>query len=85
MAEVTAVGIGTGIFLIALGAILSFAVEFSIGWLDLNVVGWVLMLAGLAVLVITVLYSRRTRRTVASGDGRVVRQTEVAPPTEPRI
>ena len=36
-------GIGGSIFLIALGAILAFAVEADLGWLDLSVVGWVLM------------------------------------------
>ena len=39
-------GIGASIFLIALGAIFAFAVDANLGWLNLNVVGWVLMLAG---------------------------------------
>ena len=43
-------GIGGSIFLIAVGAILAFAVHVSVGWLSLNVVGYVLMLAGLVGL-----------------------------------
>lgn len=45
-------GIGAGIFLIALGAILAFAVDWHVGGLDLQVVGWVLMLSGLAGLIL---------------------------------
>ena len=59
-------GIGGSIFLIALGAILAFAVEADLGVLDLNVVGWVLMLAGLAGLVITLWFWKSRRRTVVS-------------------
>ena len=58
-------GIGGSIFLIALGAILTFAVnDASIGVLDLSVVGWVLMLAGLAGLIITIWFWQSRRRTV---------------------
>jgi hypothetical protein len=58
-------GIGGSIFLIALGAILTFAVnDASIGVLDLSVVGWVLMLAGLAGLLITIWFWQSRRRTV---------------------
>ena len=46
-------GIGASIFLIALGAIFAFAVDANLGWLNLNVVGWVLMLAGVAGLLTT--------------------------------
>ncbi|MEV6599097.1 DUF6458 family protein [Actinoplanes sp. NPDC051346] len=59
-------GIGGSIFLLALGAILAFAVNADISGLDINVVGYVLMLAGLIGLVITVWYwnSRRRPTTV---------------------
>jgi cyanate permease len=67
-------GIGGGIFLIAVGAILTFAVHATMSWLDLHVVGWVLMLAGLAVLVLTIWFwqGRRRRRTVS-----LVEQTQL--------
>ena len=44
-------GIGGSIFLIALGAILAFAVEAELGFLNLTTVGWVLMVAGAFGLV----------------------------------
>ncbi|HLL64359.1 MAG TPA: DUF6458 family protein [Micromonosporaceae bacterium] len=60
-------GIGGSIFLIALGAIIAFGVrDQTVGPFDLNVIGWVLMLAGLVGLALTTWFwqSRRTR-TVA--------------------
>ena len=59
-------GIGGSIFLIALGAILAFAVNADIGVLDLSIVGWVLMVAGFAGLIITIWFWQSRRRTVAS-------------------
>ncbi len=73
--------IGAGILLVAIGAILAFAVNWQLGGLDLDVVGWVLMIAGLAGIVITLAYSRRRTRHVVEQtrpEGRVVeRQTQV--------
>ena len=40
-------GIGAGVFLIAVGAILTFALDVSVSGIDLKVVGVILMLAGL--------------------------------------
>ncbi len=40
-------GIGVGIFLIALGAILTFAIDFQTSGIDLDVVGVILMIVGL--------------------------------------
>ncbi|MFF5172463.1 DUF6458 family protein [Micromonospora sp. NPDC000089] len=59
-------GIGGSIFLIALGAIFAFAVDANLGWLDLHVVGWVLMLAGLAGLITTLYFWNTRRRTVVA-------------------
>jgi uncharacterized iron-regulated membrane protein len=58
------VGIGGSIFLIAVGAILAFAVHVSIGWLSLNVVGYVLMIAGLVGLLLTLWFWSNRRRAV---------------------
>jgi hypothetical protein len=56
-------GIGASISLIAFGAIIAFAIhQRDIGWLDLHIVGWVLMLSGVAVLLTTLYQSRRRRR-----------------------
>jgi hypothetical protein len=58
------VGIGASIFLIAVGAILAFAVHVQTGFLDLSVVGWILMVAGVIGLVMTLMIWGRRRTTV---------------------
>ncbi|MEG3637428.1 DUF6458 family protein [Micromonospora palythoicola] len=78
-------GIGTSIFLLALGAILTFAVNASIGGLDIDVVGWILMAAGVLGLILTTLVWGRRRQTVATADEpveyrRVEERRDVAPP-----
>lgn len=57
-------GIGGSIFLIAVGAIFAFAVEADLGWLDIRVVGWVLMIAGIVGLILTMWFWQNRRRTV---------------------
>lgn len=59
-------GIGGGIFLIAVGAILTWAVEAQVSGIDLNVVGIILMIAGAALLLfdLAFLMPRRHRSTV---------------------
>ena len=58
-------GIGASIFLIAIGAILTFALDLSIGFLDLDVVGWILMAAGVVGLIMTlVVWGPRRRAAV---------------------
>jgi hypothetical protein len=59
-------GIGSSIALIAIGAILAFALDFDIAGLDIKVIGYILMAAGLLGLLFTALiFGRRdTRRTV---------------------
>jgi len=42
----------TGLFLIALGAILAFAVQGHPSWLNIQVVGWVIILTGIAGMAI---------------------------------
>jgi hypothetical protein len=54
-------GIGVGVFLIVVGAILTFAVHATVAGLDLQVVGWILMLAGVAGLILFVYYWNRRR------------------------
>lgn len=85
-------GIGGAILLMALGAILAFAVDYQFGVIDITVVGWVLMLAGLAILVITLsLYARRRRpttvveeRVVERPAGTVVYDDPARPGYDPR-
>jgi hypothetical protein len=45
-----------GIFLIAVGAILRYATDFDVNGLDVDTVGLILMIAGAAVFVISLLY-----------------------------
>lgn len=54
------VGIGTSIFLLALGAILTFAVNADVGGLDIAVVGVILMIAGALGLLVTLLFLNRS-------------------------
>jgi uncharacterized protein DUF6458 len=81
-------GIGGSIFLLALGAILAFAVNASISGIDINVVGWVLMAAGLVGLIITIWYWNSRRRPavvqpqqpVVQSEYREVRRDDPPPP-----
>jgi Domain of unknown function (DUF6458) len=69
-------GIGFSTFLLALGAILAFAVHATVSGLDLQVVGWVLMAAGALGLVLTMaVITPRRRRTL------IETTREVADPT----
>jgi hypothetical protein len=62
-------GIGAGIFLIAVGAILTFAVNVSISGLDIAVIGVVLMLAGAAGIILDIcLFAPRRRQRVVYQD-----------------
>jgi hypothetical protein len=77
--------IGASIFLIAVGAIFAFAVHADLGWLDLQAVGWVLILAGLAGLVITQVVRSRRRRAQAITRRQVVQQGQPPSVVEERV
>jgi hypothetical protein len=49
-------GITGSLFLIALGAILTFAVTTTVSGIDLQTVGWVLMIVGALGLVLSALF-----------------------------
>lgn len=65
--------IGVSIFLIALGAILTFAVNFAISGLDINVVGIILMIVGVIGLIVDLAIWGPRRRRIATG-GTVVNE-----------
>jgi hypothetical protein len=67
-------GIGASLFMLAVGAIITFAFNVRVGWLDLDVVGWVLMAAGAIGLILTLTVFSSRRRTVVASD-----TTPVAP------
>jgi hypothetical protein len=54
-------GIGTSIFLIALGAILKFAVTADIGGIELATVGVILMVVGVIGLLISLFFLMQAR------------------------
>ena len=83
--------IGTGIVLFVIGAILVFAVNIDTGaFINLDVVGYILMGAGLVVLIIGLVMLTRRRQAVTtsrtgtdsvSGERVQQRVTEVDDPT----
>ena len=83
--------IGTGIVLFVIGAILVFAVNIDTGtYVNLDVVGYILMGAGLVVLIIGLVMLTRRRQAVTtsrtgtdsvSGERVQQRVTEVDDPT----
>lgn len=56
-------GIGTSIFLIAVGAILKFAVTATVSGIDLATVGVILMIVGVVGLVLSLFLYARSRWT----------------------
>ena len=89
-------GIGVSIFLIALGAILAFAVDLTTGGIDLNTIGVILMVVGVIGLAVTMLilnggaggWYGGTRRTTVVRDDYVDEPVEVvqsAPVTRRRV
>ncbi|MEY2849231.1 MAG: hypothetical protein RI885_1898 [Actinomycetota bacterium] len=57
-------GIGTGIFLFVVGAIMAFALNFETTVIDLDLVGYILMGAGLVVFIISLFMTLRRRSSV---------------------
>ncbi|MET9341399.1 MULTISPECIES: DUF6458 family protein [Nonomuraea] len=57
--------IAGSIFLIMLGAVLTWAVEWDIAGLDINIVGVILMLGGVALLLFGLYRVRVTREIVS--------------------
>ncbi len=71
-------GIGTGIFLIALGAILKWGVSDAINGVNLSAIGVILMIVGVIGLVISLLYANiwSRRRSAPVAEEPVVRERE---------
>lgn len=65
--------IGASIFVIVVGAILYFAANVHVAHVSINTIGLILIFAGLAGLVLGLIqqaiWSRRSRRAVASENG----------------
>jgi hypothetical protein len=66
-------GIGASVFLLAIGAILAFAVNTTVSGIDINVIGVILMVAGAIGLAMTMLvFGRRDRVGAGVAEERVV-------------
>ena len=65
-------GIGASIFLLAIGAILAFAVNVQASGFNINTVGIILMVAGAVGLLMTMLVSGRRERGGLVGEERIV-------------
>jgi hypothetical protein len=67
-------GIGTSLFLIAVGAILYFAVNATISGLEIATIGLILMIIGVVGLVISLVFLNSARRDAGRT---VVRERDV--------
>lgn len=73
-------GIGSGIALFVIGAILVFAVNIDTGgYVDLDLIGYILMGAGVVVFLISLIFVFRSRQTSS------VARTAVDPATGERV
>jgi hypothetical protein len=49
-------GLGVSIFLIAIGAILAFAVSATVSGVDIHTIGWILLLVGLGGAILSMIF-----------------------------
>jgi O-antigen ligase len=80
--------IGVGIFLFVVGAVLTFALNVELGWIDLDLVGYLFMGAGIVVVIIGLIMLMRRRTSVVTERSAVdstsgERVTERATKTDP--
>lgn len=73
--------IGLGLLLIAVGAVLRFAVTARVGGVNINTVGDILMAVGVVGLVIALAWLASTRRRTAVVGSSTVEQPTVEQPT----
>jgi hypothetical protein len=58
--------IGTGVALFVIGAILTFALNFETGWVNLDLIGYILMIAGVVTFVVGIVLMMRRRSAVST-------------------
>ena len=56
--------LGLGIVLFAIGAVLAFALNVAVDWINLQMVGYILMAAGLVVIILGIVLLARRRSSV---------------------
>ena len=49
-------GLGVGIFLTAIGAILAFAVNADVSGVNIHTVGWILLIVGIVGIVLSMIF-----------------------------
>jgi uncharacterized protein YacL len=59
-------GYGLGIALLVIGLVLALAVNASVSGIDIQTLGWILVLGGVVVLVLTAVQLNVRRRTTAA-------------------
>jgi len=76
--DLRVVELGTSLFLIAVGAILTFAINASVSGIDIATVGIILMIVGVIGLLVSLFYwgPTRRRRAAVVDDRPVVRNRE---------
>jgi hypothetical protein len=58
--------IGSGIALFVIGAILAFAVNVQLDWINLDLIGYVLMGAGLVIFILGLVLTLRKRQSTTT-------------------
>ncbi|GAA2027023.1 hypothetical protein GCM10009819_07940 [Agromyces tropicus] len=71
--------LGLGIVLFAIGAVLTFALNLSVDWINLQMVGIILMIAGAIVIILGIVLLARRRSSVSTS------RTTVDPATGDRV
>ena len=82
--------IGSGIFLFVVGAVLAFAITVEVTWINLTMVGYLLMAAGVIIFLLGLILMYRKRQSVttvqsgvdANGAAVTERRTSSTPPTD---
>lgn len=64
--------LGLGIFLVVVGAILVFALNISVDWIDLDFVGYIFMGAGAVIIILGIVLLTRRRTSVSTTRSAVV-------------
>jgi len=72
-------GLGVGLILAAVGAVLAFAVDATVSGVDIHTIGWILLIVGIAGILLSLVfwsswagpgyYSRRRTAYVDEGPG----------------
>ena len=76
-------GIGAGILIAAVGAVLAFAVTAEVAGVDVQTIGVIMLIAGLAIALIAAIATTASRRRVVYDDGVAARRVVSDPATPP--